>query len=163
MKHFTWKMNFTWHILFAITIAYGIIVLVFPFAGLIANSIHFTRITVSFSGFLIYVRMMPTLFLKVPAPIRDYMLSSIFFFLLSLCHFSFLNEAHRIIEAIDNDVFTGYLAGAGSMYAIVACVLAFIAADIDDPEPKRTAIIIAIIVAIALTISRLFVAPWLQQ
>lgn len=144
----------TWYILLAVSFIYVVVVSVFPFAGPIALSIHFVRIAASVAGWIIFMRLMPTLFHEVPSPRRDYLIASINFFLTSLLHFSFLNEANRLF-GVDNNVFTGYLAGAGSMYAITACVLALIAADTDGPKPKYIAVGIACVVAVALV----FVAP----
>lgn len=144
----------TWYILIAVVVIYAGVVSIFTFAGMVALSIHFTRIAVTVAGLIIFIRMMPTLFREVPAPRRDYLIGSINFFLISLVSFSFWNEAGRIF-GVDTSVFTSYVAGAFSIFAIVASVLALIAADTDGPKPKIIAVVIALVVAVALV----FVAP----
>lgn len=144
----------TWYVLLAVSILYVGVVAVFSFSGMIALSIHFTRIAASVAAWIIFMRMMPTLFREVPSPRRDYLIGAINFFLTSLLWFSLWNEAGRIF-GVNTSVFSSPVAGAGSMYAIVACVLALIAADTDGPKPKIIAVGIAIVVAVAFV----FVAP----
>lgn len=147
----------TWYILMATVIIYVSLVSVFPFAGPIATTVHFTRTFASVAGLIIFMRMMPTLFHEVPAPRRDYLIASINFFLLSLVHFSFLNEA-GLVFGVDRSIFTSYIAGAGSVYAIIACILALIAADTGGPKPKIIAVGIALVVAVGFVIS----ATWFR-
>lgn len=144
----------TWYILIAVIVLYVSVVSVFPFSGPIAFSIHFIRIAASIGALFIFMRMMLTLFHEVPAPRRDYLIASINFFVLSLVHFSFWNEAGRIFK-VDTSIFTSSIAGVGSVFAIIACILALIAADTDGPKPKKIAIAIAIVIAVALV----FIAP----
>lgn len=144
----------TWYLLIAVVIVYVGIVSVFPVSGAIGFSIHFTRIAASVAALIIFMRMMPTLFREVPAPRRDYLIGAINFFLLSLVCFGFWNEAGRLFEA-DTSPFTSPVAGAFSVFAIIASVLALIAADTGGPKPKYIAVGIALVVAIALV----FVAP----
>lgn len=144
----------TWYILIAVIVVFVSIVSVFPFAGPIAYGIHFIRIAASVAALFIFMRMMPTLFHEVPAPRRDYLIAAINFFLLSLVCFSFWNEAGRIFK-VDTSVFTSYVAGAFSVFAIIASILALIAADTDGPRPK----IIAVVVALAVAVALVFIAP----
>lgn len=134
----------TWWILAAVIAAYGLVVSVVPFEGPVAVTIHFCRLAATTASWIIYIQIIPLMFQEIPAPRRDYLLASINFFLLSLIAFSHLNAAGRLF-GVDTSVFTSYIAGLFSIFAIIAAVLALKAPDTGGIRPKVIAVIIAII------------------
>lgn len=144
----------TWYVLAGVVIAYACVVSFVEFAGPVALVIHFVRITATVAAAIIYIQVLPTMFQEVPPPRRDYLFAAINFFLISLVCFSFWNEAGRIFK-VDTSVFTSYIAGGFSIFAIIAAVFAMIAPDTGGNQPKILAVVIGAIMSAGLV----FVAP----
>lgn len=147
-------MSSPWFFIAAPFVLLALAVLVFPFDGPIALSIHFTRIAVTVAGAILFMRTMRSLFRKTEWERTDYFILSINFFLFSLVCFSFWNEAGRIWD-VDTSVFTSYYSGNFSLLAIVAAVSGIIALDTEGSRPKVIALAVGIVVSVGLV----FVAP----
>lgn len=147
-------MKSPWLIIAAPFVLLACAVLVFPFEGPIALSIHFARIAVTVAGSILFMRTMRALFRKTVWDRTDYFIVSINFFLFSLVCFSFWNEAGRIFD-VDTSVFTSYYSGGFSLLAIVAAVSGIIALDTEGLKPKW----IALAVGVVLSAGLVFIAP----
>lgn len=142
-----------WVLLLILIASFCGVVLVFPFEGVVALSIHFVRITVTVGGAIIFMPLLPA---RLKKNIRtwargDYLIVAANFFFVSLVCFSFYNEAGRIFD-VDTSVFTSFVAGGFSVLAIIASVLAIIAPDTGSNRPKIIAVAIGAVVSVGLVL-----------
>lgn len=147
----------TWLSLLVVLAIYTVIVNVFEFEGVIAFAIHFSRIALTVAALIMYIPMIPTIFEEIPPPRRDYLLAAVNFMLLSATCFSFWNEAHRIWPEVDNDIFTGPVAGLFSLFLCVGAGFALVAPDTSGDGKKVR--IIAIVVGSVVSVGLVFIAP----
>lgn len=145
-----------WLLLLILIASFCGVVLVFPFEGAVALSIHFVRIAATVAGAIIFMRLLPA---RLKKPLRrwargDYLIVAVNFFFISLVCFSFYNEAGRIFD-VDTSVFTSFVSGGFSVLAIIAAAAAIIAPDTGSNRPKIIAVAIGAVVSVGLV----FVAP----
>lgn len=156
------KQTITWLCLLVVVLTYVAIVSVFPYEGPIALFIHFSRVAFVTAAFVMVVPMAPDLFKELPPPRIDRLFASVLFMLLSAECFSFLNEAHRQWPSVDNDVFTGRIAGLFSLFLTVgaAWVLSLsVGLQPVATERSKKVLVIAIVTGVLVSAGLVFIAP----
>lgn len=122
-----------WIIGILIFLVYFVALALFGFAGPVAYTVHFTRLTIIMAQLILYIPYTYLLFTKIPAPNRDFLMAGTILYPLSNTLFSVWNEFGRIY-GVDTSVFTSWTAGLFSLIAAVAGLALLRAADTDEKD-----------------------------
>lgn len=152
-KHLIWvglAILAALYVLFAATIG---------FEGPMALTIHFVRIFGTSTVVIIYLSKIRGAF-EVQPPLRsDYLLTGIVCTFLSSVGFSLLNEAHRIWpDLVDNDIFTGAIAGFCSLLLCVGAGFFFLTPNVGGVQLRRIAIVLGVLLGVWLVL----IAPYFR-
>lgn len=143
-----------WLTILAIPVIYALVVMVVGFTGVVANAIHFSRVSLSVGVLILFLPALGVMFRQVPAPSRDYLLAGNLCLWLSASSFSIWNEAGRVF-GVETNIFFSPIAGFFSLLLASAGVFHVIAPDTARWSTRIIAASIGIVVGIIVV----FVAP----
>lgn len=150
-KHWRW-------ITFSVSVL-GIYYVIVALAGfeVVAIPIHFWRIALAVAVNILYIRVLGTIFLEIPAPRRDYLVAGIVLNTTSALGFAFWNEAGRQFQ-VDTSIFTSPVAGFFSILLVISFVFMALAAPPPN-EGERNWKIIAVVSGITVGFLIAVIAP----